>query len=93
MATSAYQLLIKDDTEIFISAISYAEIACAVERKRIKLDRNWKEWFRYYLNVNEWSIISIDVTIIEEAYSLAEPFHNDPADRIIVATSRIKSFP
>jgi len=35
--------------------------------------------------------IPIDLAIVEEAYSLPEPFHNDPADRIIVATARILS--
>ena len=89
----AQQLLVQDDSDIIVSAISCAEIACAVERKRIELDRPWKQWFRYYLNLNEWSLASIDLHVIEEAYSLPEPFHSDPADRIIVATAHIHSCP
>ena len=31
----------------------------------------------------------MDLEIIEEAYSLPEPFHADPMDRILVATARV----
>ena len=34
------------------------------------------------------SPISCALATIEEAYSLPEPFHRDPADRIIVASAR-----
>jgi len=74
--------------EIFVSMISCAEIACAVERRRIALDRHWKSWFRTYTELNGWQSVPIDLEIMEEAYSLPEYSHRDPADRIIVATAR-----
>jgi len=39
--------------------------------------------------VNGWTCIPIDLPVMQEAYSLPEPFHSDPADRIIVATARV----
>ncbi len=36
--------------------------------------------------------IGVDLDIMEEAYSLPEQFHQDPADRIIVASARLHSF-
>jgi len=89
---SAATLIENDDSEIFVSPISAAEIACAAERGRIILDRPWNEWFRHYVNINGWQIETIDLDIIEEAYSLPGNFHADPADRIITATARLRNF-
>ncbi len=69
--------------------MSCAEIAWAVERKRIVLDRHWKLWFRHYVDQSGWECLPIDLDIVEEAYSLPDPFHADPVDRLIVATARI----
>jgi PIN domain nuclease of toxin-antitoxin system len=80
--------LMAADSEIFVSPISVAEIACAVERGRLTLDRHWKRWFRHFVEMNGWKIIPVDLDIIEEAFSLPGKFHSDPADRIIVATAR-----
>jgi PIN domain nuclease of toxin-antitoxin system len=82
------QSMADPDAEIFVSVISCAEIACAVERGRIALDRHWKSWFRDYTELNGWQPVPIDPGIMEEAYSLPEYAHRDPADRIIVATAR-----
>ena len=37
-----------------------------------------------------WQAVDIDVAIIQEAYSLPGNFHRDPADRILVATCRLR---
>ncbi|MFZ2656212.1 MAG: type II toxin-antitoxin system VapC family toxin [Victivallales bacterium] len=74
--------------EIFVSPISCAEIACLSERRRIELDRHWKTWFNHFIEINGWTVVPIDLKIIQEAYSLPGHFHEDPADRIIVATAR-----
>ena len=76
------------EAEVFVSVITCAEIACAVERGRIEIDRHWKSWFRTYTELNGWQIVPIDLGVMEEAYSLPEYSHRDPADRIIVATAR-----
>ncbi|MBN1961464.1 MAG: PIN domain-containing protein [Deltaproteobacteria bacterium] len=47
-------------------------------------------WFRFFIELNGWEVLPIDLEIIEEAYSLPGQFHADPADRIIVATARQK---
>ena len=85
------KLLINEDAEIFVSVISCAEIACATERGRIRLNKHWRKWFRHYINLNNWSCIDINSQIIEEAFSIPGKFHTDPADRIIVATARLYS--
>ena len=92
LSQTAKTLLIADESEIHVSAISIAEIAFAVERDKIAIDRHWKKWFRHYVNLNEWQVDSIDLDIMEESYSLPETFHADPADRIITATARLKNY-
>ena len=92
ISQTAKALLTADDSEIHVSVISVAEIACAVERGRIIIDRHWKKWFRHYIDLNDWQVDSIDLDIMEEAYSLPESFHADPADRIITATTRLKNY-
>ncbi len=85
----AAKLLTTEDSEVHVSAISVAEIACAVDRNRIVIDRHWKKWFRHYIDLNGWSVADITLDIMEEAYSLPDTFHADPADRIITATARL----
>ena len=89
ISDTAQKLLTSEESEIYVSVISVAELACAAERRRIVIDQHWKTWFRYYTELNGWVIEPISLEIMEEAYSLPETFHTDPADRILAATARI----
>ncbi|HJP29637.1 MAG: type II toxin-antitoxin system VapC family toxin [Candidatus Latescibacteria bacterium] len=89
LSADATRLLGAPDTDVSVSAISCAEVACLAERDRIELDRHWKAWFRRVMEVNAWRVIDIDLKVLEEAYSLPGDFHRDPADRIITATARL----
>ena len=88
LSSHAQKLLLLESSVVFVSPISCAEIACGVARNRFSLDTHWKTWFRFYTDANEWSVEPIGLDIAEEAYSLPDEFHADPADRIIVATAR-----
>jgi len=90
LSAQARALLKEPETEVFVLAISAAEIACASERGCIELDRHWKVWFRHYVQYNQWECLFIDLAIVEEAYSLPPPFHPDPVDRLLVATARLQ---
>jgi len=92
LSARARAVLTAPETEVFVLAISAAEIACASARGRIKLDRHWKAWFRHYVQRNQWECLSIDLAAVEEAYSLPPPFHPDPVDRLMVATARLQGF-
>ena len=92
LSKTAKTLLTADDSEILVSVISAAELACAAERGRIVMDRHWKKWFRHYIGLNHWQVEAINLDIMEEAYSLPESFHDDPADRVITATARLKGY-
>ena len=82
--------LLADDTAVWVSVISCAELACLADRGRVTFDRHWKIWFREVIDMNSWSVADIDPQVVEEAYSLPGEYHRDPADRILAATARIR---
>lgn len=79
------------ETIVYCSAITAAELACLQERGKISLPEHWRKWFRGQAERNGWNILPLTLEIIEEAFSLPDPIHRDPADRIIVATARSKN--
>lgn len=74
---------------VFVSAITSAELACLVQKNKIELPVHWRRWFRAAIESNGWAVLPVDLENIEEAYSLPEDFHTDPADRILVAAARL----
>jgi PIN domain nuclease of toxin-antitoxin system len=78
------------DSEVFVSAVSIGELACAVERGRLKVKQHWRVWWKEALRRNGWPCLPVTAEIVEEAYSLSEPIHRDPADRLLIATARIE---
>jgi len=75
--------------EVFVSAISVAELACLQEGGRIELKTHWRTWWETLLQRTAWSCLPITDGVLAEAYSLPAPIHRDPADRILVATARL----
>jgi len=90
LSATAHGALTDPGAEISYSPLSCAELAWAAELGRLQIDRHWKTWFRHYVGINAWLETPIDLSIVEEAYSLPSPFHPDPVDRILVATCRVK---
>ena len=85
----ARQAVSHPDNVVFVSAVSAGELACAAERRRVELDRPWADWFRHHVQANAWTVLPITAETMVEAYSLPGDFHNDPADRLIVAQARL----
>ena len=76
----------------WISAISCWELAKLVERQRIGFTIPVLTWMRRSLNENNIRIADLTPEIAVESTQL-EGFHRDPADQIIVATSRVLGMP
>jgi PIN domain nuclease of toxin-antitoxin system len=74
--------------EVFVSAISVAELACLQEGGRITLKQHWRAWWEALLKQTGWTCLPITAEVLAEAYSLPPPVHRDPADRILIATAR-----
>jgi PIN domain nuclease of toxin-antitoxin system len=75
----------------YVSAISSWEIAMLVKKGRLDLGQPAQTWLKNAMQDPVWRSLPIDSTTSIEAVNLPGMFHNDPADRFIVATSRLNS--
>lgn len=73
--------------ELGISVVSCWEIAMLVGKGRLQLGLETLGWFRTALHRPSVRLLPITPEIAVRAYRLPEPFHPDPADRLIVATA------
>ena len=78
---------------IGVSAISCVEIARLAGNGLIELPTDALTWMRRLLSYPAVRLLPITPGIAVRAYSLPEPFHRDPADRILVATALEHSCP
>ena len=89
LSTAARTEMSHPDNVIFVSCVTVGELACAVKRGKLKLNRPWAEWFKHYAQAYGWTVLPITTETMVEAYSLPGEFHNEPADRLIVAQARL----
>jgi PIN domain nuclease of toxin-antitoxin system len=82
---------IKSAKAIGICAISCLEVATAVAKGRIQLDRDPLEWMRQALALEGVELLAISPGIAVKATQLGREFHGDPADRLIVATTILEA--
>jgi len=64
-----------------------------VERRRLVLRIPLREWLDATAHAQSVQLLSITPAIAAEAAALPDGFHRDPADRIIVAASRVLQLP
>ena len=79
----------------YVPAVVALEIAQKCSRGRFELlaDASARAWYERSLRRFPWREIPISASIALAAYELPEPFHRDPADRLIVATARLLDCP
>jgi len=65
------------------------EIARLVARGEIELACPLQEWVARSMTALKLRTIELDHASAIEAYALPEPFHPDPADRLLVAVARV----
>jgi PIN domain nuclease of toxin-antitoxin system len=79
--------------KVYIPGICIWEVATLVAKKRIILQSPLAEWINDALMQKGVSLVDISADIMIESSQLPDGMHGDPADRLIVATSRIKRIP
>jgi PIN domain nuclease of toxin-antitoxin system len=84
--------LIEDgENEIFISPISTLEIAQLISSGRIEINQTLNSWIKKNLRNLKAETVTFTHETAETAYRMQEPFHKDPADRILVATAVLEN--
>ncbi len=79
--------------KLFVSAISVWEVATLVARGRLALKLPLGEWIRACESLPFLQFVPVDNAVALRSALLPEPFHQDPADRMIVATAQILDVP
>jgi len=83
----------QDSGEIIVSAISVWEIAMLVEKGRLILSMDVSSWLATVAEIERVKFLPVDMVIANKSVALPGEFHKDPADRMIVATSRKLAVP
>jgi PIN domain nuclease of toxin-antitoxin system len=74
--------------EILLSAISPWEFSKLLEKGRLAISCAPEDWLRTALEMPKLRLVPLSPVIALRSTMLPGPFHDDPADQIIVATAR-----
>ncbi|MFI5396160.1 MAG: type II toxin-antitoxin system VapC family toxin [Candidatus Binatia bacterium] len=82
------RLLVDAGHENYVCTISTLELARLAATGAVSVSIALREWVERALHAIQARTVQISHEIALEAYALPEPFHKDPADRLLVAASR-----
>jgi PIN domain nuclease of toxin-antitoxin system len=74
---------------VHVSSISIWEIVLLVSRKRLQFSIDVEDWINRCELLPFLNFVPVDNHVAIKANRLPEPFHQDPADRMILATALI----
>jgi PIN domain nuclease of toxin-antitoxin system len=74
--------------EMLLSAISPWEFSKLLEKKRLGISCNPEGWINTAIDMPKLRLVPLSPVLSYRSTVLPPPFHNDPADQIIVATAR-----
>jgi PIN domain nuclease of toxin-antitoxin system len=81
------------DRRPLVAGISLWEVAMLVERARLTFDVPLRDWLDAAAHPRSVQVVPVSPQIAAEVAALPSSFHRDPADRLIVATSRALGVP
>ena len=74
--------------ELLLSAISPWEFCKLLEKGRIAISCNPEDWLNAAFDLPKLRLINLTPVLAYRSTVLPPPFHDDPADQMIVATAR-----
>ena len=78
---------------VYLSAVTVWEVGNLIRRRRIALPMALADWVNSFLDLGGFQTIGLSVEIVISAANLPGKFHDDPADRFLVATARDRVVP
>jgi PIN domain nuclease of toxin-antitoxin system len=78
---------------LLVSAISCWEVAMLVQRGRLALSLDVERWLALLASHPAVLLLPLEPAVAVAATRLPEPFHADPADRLLVAQARALAIP
>ncbi|MCL6709205.1 type II toxin-antitoxin system VapC family toxin [Pseudomonas sp. R2.Fl] len=76
------------DCRIYVSSMSAWEVGMLISKGRLPTAKSAPLWFRDIVEAIDAEIVDTSLSVLIEASFLPQPVHNDPADRILIATAR-----
>jgi PIN domain nuclease of toxin-antitoxin system len=84
--------LIEKADIVYVSAATALEVGCKAAIKKLELPMNPEKWYGKVLSIHD--LVEIPITGKIALFSASLPLiHNDPADRIIIATAILNRLP
>ncbi len=74
--------------EVLLSIISVWEFCKLLEKGKLGISCDTEEWIEKALEIPKLRLIPLSASVAYRSTVLPKPFHDDPADQIIVATAR-----
>ena len=93
VADKAIKETLADGSEVIISSISAWEIAMLINKGRLVLNMDVERWLDEVSQIEGVRFLPVDNEIGLKSAMLPGEFHQDPADRMIVATARKLAVP
>lgn len=85
-------MLLSTKNRRWVSSVSTLEIARLVALDQYRITCTLSMWLEHSTKHLILSLLDLDHATAREAYALQGTFHNDPADRMLVATARCHGF-
>jgi PIN domain nuclease of toxin-antitoxin system len=92
-ARQAIENELAEDQQILLSVISAWEISMLVEKGRLVLTMDVDDWLKTTESIEGVNFVPIDLDVAVQSVRLPGEFHQDPADRMIVALARHHAVP
>ena len=77
--------------ELLLSAISPWEFSKLLEKGRIGISCDPEDWIKEALDLPKLRLVHLSPVLAYRSTILPQPFHDDPADQIIVASARAEN--
>ena len=78
----------RNSNSLYISAISIWEIAMLANKNKIALSVNLNSWIDKLLSLPGINLVDLSTDILLESCALPHYSHKDPADRMIISSTR-----
>lgn len=74
--------------QLNVSAMSAWEIGMLIAKGRLPTRKNALSWFADFVRDADVAVLEVTPHLLVESSFLPTPIHNDPTDRILIATAR-----
>jgi PIN domain nuclease of toxin-antitoxin system len=93
LSPKAKEMIEQAEDQLIICDISIWEISMLIKKKRLVIDGTASEFIKLVIQSQNYQIQQITPEIAELSVNFGEEINNDPADRLIAATSILNNSP